>query len=813
MSALLDSLGEKISTFFGDPIKGAKRDPLFVPESLANLLPWESFDPESSLFFSSNSVGFVIEALPLVGVDAAFQKELTSLFEEVMEEGSSFQCLLFADPRVGHFLGAWKGSRENATDLLKESAFRRSQSLSESGSVRLFRFMLSYSFPLEKVRKKGSLKELIHVRERTLKTLRQQTGAFLWDAQDLIRCVDGMINFSGKTEDSLRSWREEELLSSQIPAGGSIEVEEDGLSWSGENDFCFRSFRVIDYPSRWSLSSMNQLIGSLYRDSYRMDCPFVIQYGVHCPDQDGADRAFKSRMYLVENQGKSGALMRMIPDLVEELQELDFVRRSVHQSCRFVWTQLAVGLWSSRGLISQDEQKLRSLFRMHQFSLAECRCLHLPQFLSFLPMSWAEYVEDLRTLNVLKTTISSECGNLVPLIGEWMGTSSPGMLLVGRRGQLMNWNPFDNAHGNYNVVVVGRSGSGKSVFMQDLIMSSLGVGTRVYVIEVGRSFEKTCSFIGGQQIEFTKDSGLCLNPFTHISDSDPQERDQSLAMLKSIVSCMAAPSDGTSDYENALIERAIRSAWDMKGKEATITTISQCLQKEKDKRAVALGVMLTPYSKGGIYARYFEGENTVNFHNDLVLVELEELKEKKDLQSVVMQMFIMTITNQTFFGDRKTPFHICIDEAWDLLRGEQTGVFIETLARRLRKYNGSLVIGTQSVDDFYSTPGALAAYENSDWMCLLSQKKSSIQRFFDSGKVEMDEEKKRALESVTTLHGEFSEVMICDGEGGYSIGRLKLDPFSQLLYSTKAEEFAKIKRLQERGYSVSEAIEAVLVDA
>lgn len=75
-------------------------------------------------------------------------------------------------------------------------------------------------------------------------------------------------------------------------------------------------------------------------------------------------------------------------------------------------------------------------------------------------MTWAEYCTDLKELNLLQTTINTECGALVPMQGEWMGTQTPGMLLVGRRGQLVNWNPFDNKAGNYNTVVVGRSGSG-----------------------------------------------------------------------------------------------------------------------------------------------------------------------------------------------------------------------------------------------------------------------------------------------------------------------------------------------------------------
>jgi conjugal transfer ATP-binding protein TraC len=423
-----------------------------------------------------------------------------------------------------------------------------------------------------------------------------------------------------------------------------------------------------------------------------------------------------------------------------------------------------------------------------------------------LPMTWSEYVTDLKELNLLRTTLNTECAALVPIQGEWMGTKTPGMLLIGRRGQLVNWNPFDNKAGNYNAVVVGRSGSGKSVFMQDLLLSNLGIGAKVFILEVGRSFEKLCDLLHGQYIEFSKKSDICLNPFSTISTKDAEDTDTSISFLKSIISCMAAPEKGTSDYENALIEKAIRYAWNTKQHKATITDVAHWLQNHGDESANILGVMLTPYTKEGIYAKYFEGDNTVDFTSPMVLIELEELKEKKDLQSVVLQLFIMTITNQTFLGERKTPFFICIDEAWDLLRGKQTGLFIETLARRLRKYFGALVIGTQSIDDFYSTPGALAAFENSDWMCLLAQKKSSITRFAESGKVEMDDAKKFALESVTTRHGEYSEVMICDADGNYSIARLILDPFSQLLYTTKAQEYSRIKELQKEGMTISQAI-------
>lgn len=458
----------------------------------------------------------------------------------------------------------------------------------------------------------------------------------------------------------------------------------------------------------------------------------------------------------------------------------------------------------------EAEQALSNIFKTNQFLLAENTYLHLPHLLSILPTAWSEYIQDLKYLNVLKTTISQECGHFVPCHGEWAGTPTPGMLLHGRRGQIMNWNPFDNLSGNYNTIVLGKSGSGKSVFMQDLLMNGLRGGARVYIIDVGRSYEKLCEVVKGQQLAFSKESHICLNPFTKLTIHDQEEKETALSFLKQTIACMAAPQSGTDEFENSLIEKAIYEVWEAKRNQATLTDIAKCLNSYPEEEAKRLGVMLTPYTSHGMYAKYFEGENNVNLSNALVLVELEELKGKKDLQAVILQLMIMTITNQAFLGDRKTPFYICIDEAWDLLRAKQSGEFIETLARRLRKYNGSLIVGSQNLEDLFSTPGAVAAFDNSDWVCFLSQKKSAIAVLEQSEKLGKDQNIFRALESVTTKAGEFSEVLIYQADGSYNIARVILDPFSYNLYSTKPQDYVRLKDLTRSGLSVVQAIHTIM---
>lgn len=472
-------------------------------------------------------------------------------------------------------------------------------------------------------------------------------------------------------------------------------------------------------------------------------------------------------------------------------------------------TRFQVGLLSPPEQIDREQQTLFNLYRSQRWELVLDKYLQLPSFLSCLPMTWGEgSVEDSRRFQTTKTTLSHEPSNLMPIQGEWQGTKSPGMMLVGRRGQLFYWSPFDNNEGNYNTCVVGRSGSGKSVFMQELMTSMLGMGARVFVLDVGRSFEKTVKLLGGTYVEFSTSSHICINPFSSIPSQDAQEASDALAMLKPILSLMAAPKEGTTDLEDTYLEQAIQRAWKDKQNKATITDVADFLLKHPDITAITLGERLHPYTERGSYKRFFNGPTNIDLSDNLVVVELEELKERKDLQAVIVQMVILQITNSVYMGDRTTPSCLILDEAWDMLRGAQSGVFIETAARRLRKYFGGLVVGTQSVNDFYTTPGAQAAFDNADWMCLLSQKDESIKLLKNSDRLAMDPAMERTLRSLRTEQGKYAEIMI-KGPKGFAVGRLLLDSFSKILYSTKADEFAAVQSLVAQGHSLKEAIQLV----
>ena len=111
------------------------------------------------------------------------------------------------------------------------------------------------------------------------------------------------------------------------------------------------------------------------------------------------------------------------------------------------------------------------------------------------------------------TKTSANAVHLAPLVAEWQGTGTPVLLFGGRRGQIMQIDVYDNPAGNYNVAIAGTSGSGKSLLLNEIAAAYLGTGARVWIIDVGRSYEKACRNFGGSFIEFTEDAALSLNPF------------------------------------------------------------------------------------------------------------------------------------------------------------------------------------------------------------------------------------------------------------------------------------------------------------
>lgn len=93
---------------------------------------------------------------------------------------------------------------------------------------------------------------------------------------------------------------------------------------------------------------------------------------------------------------------------------------------------------------------------------------------------------------------------------------------------------FANPSGNYNGAIVGTSGSGKSFLVNEIVRRTLGTGGRAWIIDVGQSYKKSCTLLGGQYIEIGVEEDpterITFNPFLLINDID-----EDMEMIKPLV--------------------------------------------------------------------------------------------------------------------------------------------------------------------------------------------------------------------------------------------------------------------------------------
>jgi conjugal transfer ATP-binding protein TraC len=816
---------------------------------LSGILPYLAWQEDTRLFAldqggfgerEEHAIGFCIETLPQTGANDEMEKVLASLFVSC-PPGTGIQVSLYGSPHIlptlkkqANLLPASaidsddEGIQRRHGNIFRLLARRRiDHYLKGTGEsifghqtylLRDFRSVISVTLPLDP-ELPADVDEALRIRESIHATLKSaHLPGHDWGPDELLNFVGDFFDhsrlFSGGAVAPI-DWNADQPLRKQI---SNLEI----ASRVGDGDIRFRKaggdesvlqlFSVRQYPRYFRLSGMNYLIGDPYQLALAMPCPFIITMGAVALDYESA-RTRAQMKAARATQSAGSYLAHFQPDLQERKRDWDMVLKAFDSGRTVVGMYHQVCLVSRVGEASRCEHSVRAVWRARGFDLTKDFYLQHQALTATMPMTLTPALQnDLRQFGRINTKTADNAVMTSPLIAEWKGTQTPVMTLVGRRGQIIGFDLFDNTGGNFNFAVAALSGSGKSVFVNEMTYRYLGAGAKVWIIDVGRSYKNLCELLDGEFIEFSdeRQNTICLNPFSMIIDINAD-----MEMVLPLLAQMASPREPLDNYSYTALGSAIKRVWDAKGRSATITDIYELLQTgrlssegEYERDLSRLATALEPYTRHGVYASYFEGDANIQFDKDFVVLELEELKSKKDLQSVVMQLIMYRIT-QEMYRDRSRRKLVIIDESWDLMGSGSSGSFIEAGYRRARKYGGAFGTITQSVDDYYKNEATKAAINNADWLFLLRQKAENIERLGKEGKLSLDEWLKRQLGSVSTEHGNFSEIYIHSPMGS-GLGRLLLDPFSMLVYSTRAEDYEAIKRLRDQGLSVADAIEQLV---
>lgn len=315
---------------------------------------------------------------------------------------------------------------------------------------------------------------------------------------------------------------------------------------------------------------------------------------------------------------------------------------------------------------------------------------------------------------------------------------------------------------NGNSVVFAKSGAGKSFMVKLEALRSLMFGTEIFIIDPENEYQKMSDAVGGSYIRLSLNSSTRINPFDLPKVTDKDESDNALRsnlitlhgllrlMMGGAQISMAQNGLATtpalspveeSDLDTALIETYAKAGItnDPLTHGSTPPTINDLYDTllHMGGTGPQLAQRLRKYTSG-TFAGIFSQQSNVSVNNPFVVFNIRDLED--ELRPVAMYIVLNYIWNITK-ADRKRRILI-VDEAWQLMRYEDSANFLFSLAKRARKYNLGITTVTQDVEDFMASRMGRAIVANASLQILLKQSPTAIDVLADVFKL-TEEEKKR----------------------------------------------------------------------
>ena len=307
---------------------------------------------------------------------------------------------------------------------------------------------------------------------------------------------------------------------------------------------------------------------------------------------------------------------------------------------------------------------------------------------------------------------------------------------------------------NANMVVFAKSGAGKSFTVKLEALRTMMMGSDIIIIDPENEYEKLSEAVGGSYIRLSLNSDTRINPFDLPRVVDSDEADDALRaslvtlhglfrlMLGGTSSVGLSPSE-EADLDQALIDTYARAGItsDPLTHNSTPPTIINLYDTlvHMGGTGPQLAQRLRKYTTG-TFAGIFSQQSNVDINNQMVVFNIRDLED--ELRPVAMYIVLSHIWNVVRTDQRKRM--LIVDEAWQLMRYDDSANFLFSLAKRARKYYLGLTTVTQDVEDFMGSKMGRAIVANSSMQLLLKQSSSAVDVLSDVFKLTEEERKRLA---------------------------------------------------------------------
>jgi hypothetical protein len=307
------------------------------------------------------------------------------------------------------------------------------------------------------------------------------------------------------------------------------------------------------------------------------------------------------------------------------------------------------------------------------------------------------------------------------------------------------FDPFtlNDSRTSHNMAIISSTGGGKSYTMKKMIVNEFARGTKIFIFDAENEYQNIVKANNGEYIDLYSKKGGIINPLQirYIAgddeDSDTKETDCPLAKhLGFLEAFFKTAFESISEKELVMLLGIVEALYNKKGiyKNTSINTLQNLKNtdypifselynflpeykeslksKEKIKIVEQLEILISRFLTG-TDSYLFDGHTTIDLSNDLIAFNMQELLYSGNQRLINTQTLnLLTYLNNSIVSNKIQNDKVSIDERKHvMIIADEFHLFIDEnnfevlrnfgqLARRIRKYSGSLVVATQSVKDF-----------------------------------------------------------------------------------------------------------------
>lgn len=804
---------------------------------LSSYIPYDLYDDEQNIYHHKNGdFAIIVRVIPRQTAGAMAASAIKEIFNK-MEKGMIFQACLVGSRNDGGIISKWRDSHlkrvqdekldENLKILIKRAITSMSefyyrkfsepiakQITTKSKDFSLYMSIVSHKYQ-DVLEFRNTLKNILDGNQFDSKWVEPKELQML--GYEIFNSNHSIKENQKPNYDPLRSISEQILAYDTEVFFTDEYVQSDNKFWI--------NLSPLRYPEYAHVSDFGNKIGDYLSQSLntnQFQDNFIISFTAQ-KQGDAKLGKIKKNHGLILTQKWPEDLFRKFNDVKKEsisiLDRIDVKKEncfSIDLNVLVSGEDLKKAEHNASVIVSYWNKGGKS-----DIVLTKTKGIQQLCFLASLPSctNWEYY----NVTSKYFSMFGDSAAQFVPLESDWKGNGVANLMLYSRRGQLAGFDMFVS-NNNFNGYVIAESGSGKSVFLQMLAFNSFARGDRVFILDLGGSYKRLCEILGGQYIEPNRLEPISFNPFSEIRDIDHLRKE--LEFLSMFVYTLGA-NKHKDEYEKnqkfikAYLQEIIERGYREFGNKLEITDIKEMLfiDGKKEQKIMEFCKQLSMYCRAGLYEEFFSGKCLLNFSNEFIVAELQQIEKDQDLRDPII-MLLTYHQDNAIYGSKNVGQQKILniyDEAHKYIgKDPRMDDFIEQNYRRGRKQGASSIIATQGFEDIYdSASGKLsnagkAIINSSSWKFFLKQSETSINLLIKSQVFNFDSFSEHLLRTTKTVKGDYSEIFMITPEESKCVYRLVMDRYFYYITTTDTKDKMRIQEKINQGMLFGEAIDEIL---